>query len=305
MVLAFDGRRRLVLRKKPDGKLLPSAHAVDREFRVITALRDSGIPVANARLLCEDESVIGTMFYIMDYVEGRSFWEPWLPDLVEDERAAIYAEMGRVIATLHGIDHAAAGLGDFGRPNDYVARQVARWSQQYRASETETIEAMDQLIDWLPRNLPRQRRSALIHGDYRIDNIIFHPVEPRILAVVDWELSTIGDPIADFAYHMLAWHFPRSPYRGLGDVDLQSLGIPQERAYRDAYLSVTGQQDVGERDWYTYLAFCLFRVAAIRQGIMKRVVEGTASNPHAREAGRLARPVSELGWSYAEQAMQH
>lgn len=304
MLLSFDGVRRLVLRKKPDGKLLPSAHAVDREFRVVSALRGTAVPVARPHHLCADESVVGTMFYIMDYVEGRSFWEPWLPGVERAERAAIHAEAGRVIAALHGVDAVAAGLADFGRPDDYVARQVARWSKQFRASETERIEAMDRLIDWLPHNLPRQRRAALIHGDYRLDNMIFHPTEPRILAVIDWELSTLGDPMADFAYHMLAWHFPRRPYRGLADLDLRSLGIPGERAYRDAYLSATGQEQVSERDWCAYLAFCLFRVAAIRQGIMKRVVEGTASNPHAREAGALARPVADLGWTYAQRAME-
>jgi aminoglycoside phosphotransferase (APT) family kinase protein len=302
MVLSFDGARRLVLRKKPDGKLLPSAHAVDREFRVISALHDSDVPVPAARLLCDDDSIVGTMFYVMDYIEGRSFWEPRLPDLDPHERAAIYAEAGRVIAALHGIDHETAGLNDFGRPDDYLVRQLARWSKQYRASETETIEAMDRLIEWLPLNLPRQRRAALIHGDYRLDNMIFHPTEPRILAVVDWELSTVGDPMADFAYHMLTWHFPRRPFRGLSDVDLPAFGIPDERAYRDDYLLTTGQQEVGEAEWYAYLAFCLFRVAAIRQGVMKRFVEGNAANPHAEEAGRLARPVAELGWHYAERA---
>jgi aminoglycoside phosphotransferase (APT) family kinase protein len=303
MVLSFDGIRRLVLRKKPDGRLLPSAHAVDREFRVISALRSTDVPVAPARLLCDDDSVVGAMFYIMDYVEGRSFWEPWLPGLAPAERGAIHAETGRVIAALHRLDPAAIGLGDYGRPNDYVARQVARWSAQYRASETRGIEAMDRLIAWLPRNLPRQRRSALIHGDYRLDNMIFHASEPRILAVVDWELSTIGDPMADFAYHMLTWHFPRDPYRGLADTDLSPLGIPSARAYRDAYIAASGQEDVPDRDWFTYLAFCLFRVAAIRQGIMKRVAEGTAASAHAREAGELAGPVANLGWHYAEQAM--
>jgi len=303
MVLSFDGIRRLVLRKKPEGKLLPSAHAVDREFRVISALAGSDIPVARARLLCDDESVAGAMFYIMDYVEGRSFWEPWLPGLDPAAREAIYAEMGRVIAALHRIDHEAAGLGDFGRPNDYVARQVARWSAQYRASETRSIAAMDRLIEWLPQSLPAQRRAGLIHGDYRLDNMIFHASEPRILAVVDWELSTIGDPLADFAYHMLTWHFPRVPYRGLADSDLRLLGIPDARRYRDSYLAATGQADVSERDWFTYLAFCLFRVAAIRQGIMKRVEDGTAASAHAREAGALAGPVAELGWRHAEKAM--
>ncbi|TKT75742.1 phosphotransferase family protein [Aquamicrobium sp. LC103] len=304
MVLSFDGERRLVLRKKPDGKLLPSAHAVDREFRVISALRESDVPVAHARLLCDDDTVGGSMFYIMDYVAGRSFWEPGLPDMQASERAAIYDEMNRVIAALHSVDHVAVGLEDFGRPADYVARQVARWTKQYRASETETIEAMDGLTAWLPDNIPEQRRTSLIHGDYRIDNMIFHPSEPRVLALVDWELSTIGDPMADFAYHMLTWHFPGRPYRGLADIDLVGTGIPDERRYRDAYLRATGQEGVGEREWYAYLAYCLFRVAAIRQGIMKRVVDGTASSLHAREAGALARPVAELGWRYAEHAMR-
>jgi len=303
MVLSFDSVRKLVLRKKPDGKLLPSAHAVDREFRVISALRETDVPVAGPRLLCDDESVVGAMFYVMDYVEGRSFWEPWLPELAPPQRAAIYREMGRVIAAVHRVDYVGAGLRDFGRSDQYVARQVARWTRQYRASETQPIEAMDRLIAWLPENLPPQRRSALIHGDYRIDNMIFHPTEPRLLAVVDWELSTIGDPLADFAYHMLSWHFPQRPYRGIADLDLSTLGIPDERSYRHTYLAATGQQDVSDRDWYAYLAFCLFRVAAIRQGIMKRVVEGTASNAHAEEAGRLAPPVAELGWHYAERAM--
>ncbi|MEW6645231.1 MAG: phosphotransferase [Pseudomonadota bacterium] len=303
MVLAFDGKRRFVLRKKPDGKLLPSAHAVDREYRVISALHGSDVPVAGARLLCADDDIVGAMFYIMDYVEGRSFWDPSLPGMTGAERAAIYAEMNRVIAALHGIDYAKAGLADFGRPNDYVSRQVARWTKQYRASETEAIAAMDRLIDWLPDHVPAQHRTSLIHGDFRIDNMIFHPTEPRVLAVVDWELSTLGDPMADFAYHMLTWHFPQRPYRGLADVDLKALGIPQEPAYRAAYLAASGQDNIGDRDWYAYLAFCLFRVAAIRQGIMKRVVDGTAASAHAREAGALARPVAELGWRYAELSM--
>ncbi|PWJ86557.1 aminoglycoside phosphotransferase (APT) family kinase protein [Pseudaminobacter salicylatoxidans] len=304
MVLAFDGKRKLVLRKKPDGKLLPSAHAVDREYRVICALHGSGVPVARARLLCDDADIVGAMFYIMDYVEGRSLWDPSLPGMTAAERAAIYGEMNRVIAGLHGIDCARVGLEDFGKPNDYVARQVARWTKQYRASETEIIEAMDRLIAWLPDNIPAQHRTSLIHGDFRIDNMIFHPTQAKVLAVVDWELSTLGDPMADFAYHMLTWHFPQRSYRGLADVDLAALGIPHEPAYRAAYLVASGQESVSNRDWYAYLAFCLFRVAAIRQGIMKRVVEGTAASAHAREAGALARPVAELGWRYAQMAMR-
>lgn len=303
MLLKIDGAPKWVLRKKPDGVLLPSAHAVDREFRVISALRDTDVPVAAPRLLCDDAGIVGAMFYIMDYIEGRSFWDPGLPGLSPGERGALYAEMNRVIAALHRLDFRAVGLEGFGKPADYVARQVARWTKQYRASETERIEAMENLIAWLPDNIPAERGAGLIHGDYRMDNLIFHPTEPRILAVVDWELSTLGDPMADFAYHMLTWHFPKVPYRGLGDVDLAALGIPDERQYRDTYLAATGQPNVSDREWYAYLSFCLFRVAGIRQGIMKRVVDGNAANPHAREAGALARPVAELAWHYAGKAM--
>jgi len=304
MLLRFDGKPRLVLRKKPDGKLLPSAHAVDREFRVISALRDTDVPVARARLLCEDESVVGTMFYVMDYVVGRSFWAPSLPEQSAAERRAIYMEMNRVAAVLHNTDYKAIGLESFGKPGDYVKRQVARWTTQYRASETETIDAMDRLIEWLPGNIPPGRHTSLMHGDFRIDNMLFHPTEPRVLALVDWELSTLGEPMADFAYHMLTWRLPNKPYRGLGDLDIAELGIPDERHYRDAYLKASNQEGVSDRDWYTYVAYSLFRVAGIRQGIMKRVVEGTASSPHAREAGALARPVAEFGWQYAELAMK-
>lgn len=304
MLLSFDGKRKLVLRKKPDGKLLPSAHAVDREFRVISALRDSDVPVAGARLLCDDESIVGTMFYVMDFVEGRSFWAPALPDQSPVERKAIYLEMNRVAAALHTTDYRVVGLKDFGKPGDYVARQVTRWSKQYRASETETIEAMDRLIEWLPGNIPPETRTSLIHGDFRIDNMLFHPIEPRVVALVDWELSTLGEPMADFAYHMLTWRLPNKPYRGLGDLDIAALGIPDERSYRDAYLKATGQQGVSDRHWYAYLAYSLFRVSGIRQGIMKRVVDGNAASAHAREAGALARPVAEFGWHYAELAMK-
>lgn len=303
LLLTFASGSRLVLRKKPDGKLLTSAHAVDREFRVVTALAESSVPVARAHLLCEDESIAGAMFYVMDYVEGRAFWDPALPGLSAQERAAIYGEINRVIGALHSLDYAAADLGTFGRPSNYVARQVTRWTTQYRASETVPIEAMDRLIEWLPQNIPAERKSALLHGDFRIDNLIFHPFKARILAVVDWELSTLGDPMADFAYHMLTWLFPQKPFRGLVGLDLAELGIPDERTYRDMYLERTGQPDVTDRDWYAYLAYSLFRVAAIRQGIMKRVIDGTASSAHAREAGALAASVAELGWRYAERSM--
>ena len=305
LLATFANGRRLVLRKKPDGVLLPSAHAVDREFRVLKALVGGAVPVARPHVLCDDEAIVGAMFYVMDHVDGRSFWDPALPDLAPAERTAIYAEMRRVIAAIHGLDWAAAGLDGFGRPENYLARQVARWSKQYRASETGPIAAMDRLIDWLPQNLPAQRRASLIHGDFRLDNLIFHPTEARVLAVIDWELSTLGDPVADFAYHTLTWHLAPKPFRGLQGLDLGELGIPDARAYRAAYFAAFGEPEPDERDWNAYLAYSLFRVAAIRQGIMKRVVDGTASSAHAREAGALARPVAELGLRFAEQAERH
>lgn len=302
MLISFENGRRLVLRKKPDGTLLPSAHAVDREFRVIRALAGTEVPVPQAHVLCDDDTIVGAMFYVMDYAEGRSFWDPSLPDLSPAERRAIFDEMNRAIALLHSVDYRAVGLEDFGKPGNYIARQVTRWSKQYRASETETIEAMDRLIEWLPENLPADRPATLVHGDYRLDNMIIHPTEPKVIAVLDWELSTLGDPVADFAYHMLTWHLPKQPYRGLADHDLAALGIPGVEEYRSAYFRRMGLEDIGPREWNTYLAYSFFRVAAIRQGIMKRVVDGTASSHFAHEAGKLARPTAELALKFAERA---
>ena len=302
LLVSLSSGRKLVLRKKPDGILLPSAHAVDREYRVITALQGSDVPVPRTYALVEDESVLGAMFYIMDHVEGRSFWNPSLPGHSPQERAAIFAEMRRVIAAVHAIDYVGLGLETFGKPGNYLARQIARWSKQYRASETETIAAMDHLIAWLPDNLPPERPPALLHGDFRLDNMIFHPTEPRVLALLDWELSTLGDPVADFAYHTLTWHFPAERFRGLADVDLDALGIPREDVYRRGYFKASGRPPDGERSWYVYLAYSLFRVAAIRQGIMKRVLDGTSVSAKAREAGSLARAVAEHALRFAERA---
>jgi aminoglycoside phosphotransferase (APT) family kinase protein len=292
-----DGKR-LVLRRKPPGKLLPSAHAVDREFRIISALAATDVPVARAYALCTDESVIGTTFYIMGYVEGRVFWEPTLPDLAPAERGAVYRELNDVIARLHRVDYAAIGLADYGRPGNYVARQVDRWSRQYRASETEKIEAMDRLIEWLPKNIPPDDTTAIVHGDYRLDNVIFHPSEPRILAVLDWELSTLGNPLSDFAYHMMSWRLGPDAYRGLKAADLKSLGIPGEAEYRQLYCQRTGRADIA--NWDFYMAYNMFRLAGILQGIMGRVVEGTAANARAREAGARARAMAEAGWRQVE-----
>jgi aminoglycoside phosphotransferase (APT) family kinase protein len=295
---------RLVLRAKPGpaAKLLPSAHAVEREFRVMTALGRAGFPVPRTHFLCEDESVIGRAFYLMDYVEGRVLWEQSLPGMSARERGALYDEMNRVIAALHGVDYAAAGLADFGKPGNYFARQIGRWSRQYRSSETETIEAMDRLIAWLPEHIPPGDETSIVHGDFRMDNLIFHPSEPRILAVLDWELSTLGHPLADFSYHCMSWHIPPGQFRGIAGLDLESLGIPGEARYIESYCARTGRDGIGH--WDFYLAYNLFRIAAILQGVTKRALEGTASSAQALDAGRRARPLAELGWKYAERAMK-
>jgi len=298
------GGRRYVMRSKPGpaAKLLPSAHAVDREFRVITALGRAGIPVPRTYCLCEDEGVIGRAFFVMECVEGRVFWDQSLPGIAPAERAAIYDEMNRVIAALHKVDFAAIGLSDYGKPGNYFARQIGRWSKQYQASETEKIEAMDKLIAWLPANIPAGEETSIVHGDYRLDNLIFHPAEPRILAILDWELSTLGHPLADFSYHCMSWHIPPGHFRGIAGLDLASLGIPSEKTYMAAYCRRTGREEIGH--WDFYLAYNLFRLAAILQGIMKRALEGIASSERALEAGRRTRPLAELGWQYAQKAMK-
>jgi aminoglycoside phosphotransferase (APT) family kinase protein len=298
------GARRYALRRKPPGKLLPSAHAVDREYRVIKALHGVGFPVARPWVLCEDDAVIGTAFYVMDCVEGRVIWDQALPGMSREERGAIWDELNRVIARLHGIDYKAVGLEDFGKPGDYIARQVSRWSKQYRASELERIEEMDRLIDWLPANIPAGDETTIVHGDYRLDNTIFHPSEPRILAVLDWELSTLGHPLADFAYHCMAWHIAPHKFRGIAGLDLAALGIPSEREYVERYCTRTGRQGVDPSTWDYYMAYNLFRLAAITQGIARRVVDGTAASEYAREAGSRTRPLAELGWAQVEQILK-
>jgi aminoglycoside phosphotransferase (APT) family kinase protein len=249
-----------------------------------------------------DEGVIGRSFFVMDYVEGRVLWEPSLPGMMRSERAAIYEEMNRVIAALHRVDCAAIGLADYGKPGNYFARQIDRWTRQYQASETEKIDAMDRLIEWLPRHVPAGEEIAIVHGDYRLDNLIFHPAEPRILAVLDWELSTLGHPLADFSYHCMSWRIPPGQFRGIAGLDLQALGIPGEAEHVAAYCRRTGRQGIAH--WDFYLAYNLFRIAAILQGIMKRALDGTAASRQALDAGRRARPLAELGWEYARKAMQ-
>ena len=292
-----------MLRTKPApvAELLPSAHAIEREYRVQAALAGSDVPVARMHCLCEDESVIGRAFYVMQHVEGRVLWDQALPDSSREERSAIYDEMNRVISALHRINPAAIGLDDYGKHGEYMARQIRRWSKQFEASRTIPIEAMDRLIEWLPAHLPADDDAvAIVHGDFRLDNLIFDAQSPRVLAVIDWELSTLGHPLADFAYHMMSRHIPRGAMRGLADVDLGALGIPDEASCIAAYERRSGREVSG--DWNYYLAYNLFRLAAICQGIARRVVDGTAASASAVEHGTLATPLAELGWHFARKA---
>lgn len=292
------GDRKFVLRRKPPGQLLASAHAVDREFRVIAALQDTDVPVPGAVALCKEDEIIGSMFYLMEYLEGRVFWDPVLPELTNDERSAVYDDMNRVLAAMHSINVADVGLGDYGRPGNYFERQVGRWTKQYRASETQTVPAMEELMAWLPENMPAEDdRVALVHGDYRLDNVMFHPTEPKIIAVLDWELSTLGNPIADLAYQVMAWQLPRDAgITGLAGIERKPLAIPEDNSYVTSYCERTGRDEI--KHWNFYLAFCFFRLAAIVQGVKKRALDGTASSAEAESRGNLVQPLAELGMSY-------
>lgn len=287
-----------VLRRKPPGPLLPSAHAVEREYRALTALRGTDVPVARTHGLCEDTEVIGSTFYVMDFVDGRIFWDPRLPDLARADRGAVFDSMNQTIAALHSLDPAAVGLGDYGRAGNFVSRQIGRWSKQYRASETEEIPSMNRLIEWLPQHLPADDQTRIVHGDYRLDNVIIHARDPRVVAVLDWELSTLGDPLADFAYHMMSWRIAPELFRGLAGVDFEKLGIPDEPHYLAAYCRRTGRENV--EAWDYYLVFSMFRIAAILQGISKRALEGTAADADASDVGRLARPLADQAWRLAQ-----
>jgi aminoglycoside phosphotransferase (APT) family kinase protein len=300
-------QRAYVMRAKPGpvAKLLPSAHAIEREFRVMSALAGTDVPVAQMHLLCEDESVIGRAFYVMQCVEGRVLWEQSLPGMSNAERSDIYDEMNRVMAALHRVRPDAVGLADYGKPGNYFERQIGRWSKQYQASITQPIPEMDKLIDWLPKNIPAMARdesmTSVVHGDYRLDNLMFHASEPRVLAVLDWELSTLGHPLADFSYHCMSWHIPPGMFRGIGGLDVKALGIPTEDEYIARYCERTGFATPAQlkADWAFYLAYNMFRLAAILQGIAKRVEAGTASSEQAVRSAAGARPMAEMAWRFA------
>ena len=294
------GEQQYVLRTKPApaAKLLPSAHAIDREFRVMDALSKAGFPAARQYALCEDESIIGRAFYLMEFMEGRVLWDQSLPDMSAAERGAHYDEMNRVIAQLHTIDYKAIGLETYGKPGTYFSRQIDRWTRQYKASETESIPAMDQLMAWLPNNIPDGELTSIVHGDFRLDNLMFHATEPRIVAVLDWELSTLGHPLADFSYHCMSWFITPGLFRGIAGLDLPTLGIPNIDEYIAKYSARTGIA-INKDDFRFYLAYNMFRMAGILQGIMKRYQDGTAASEQALKNGKAARPMAEMGWEYA------
>jgi aminoglycoside phosphotransferase (APT) family kinase protein len=288
-----------VLRRQPFGKLLPSAHAVDREYKAMAALGPTGFPVPKTYGLCEDPEVIGSKFFVMGLADGRSLWNGALPNSAPEERREIYHSMIDTMADLHLKDPEAIGLGDFGKPTDYCARQIARWTKQYKLSETEHMEQMERLIEWLPQTVPPQHESSVVHGDYRLDNLIFHKTEDRVLAVLDWELSTLGDPIADFAYFMLSWYSPTDGRAGLLGLDLPALGIPGVEEAVERYVARTGYP-VPPMDWY--FAYNLFRLAGIMQGIKKRVIDGTASSAHAKQMSERVGPLVERAYQFAQAA---
>lgn len=283
-----------VMRRKPPGELLKSAHAVDREYRVMTQLGPTDVPVPGTHLLCQDDSVVGSWFYIMDFADGRVLWESTLPGMAPAERGEIYDSMNKTLALLHQVDPEAVGLGDFGRAGSYIARQVSRWSKQYELSKTQEIPEMDKLMAWLPENIPEDEESTIVHGDYRLDNLVYHPQKNEIIAILDWEISTIGHPLADFSYHCMQWRTEG----GLGDLDLADLGIPSEDEYVQRYCERTGRSEIPH--WDYYMAFNMFKLAGITQGIMGRFRDGTAASAFAGEYGAAAASMAAQGWSQAQ-----
>jgi aminoglycoside phosphotransferase (APT) family kinase protein len=296
-----------VMRAKPGpvAKLLPSAHAVEREFKVMQGLQGTDVPVPKMYCLCEDESVVGRAFYVMEFVEGRVLWDQSLPGMSKTQRGEIYDKMNRVVAALHKVKFAERGLADYGKPGNYFERQIGRWSKQYAASITQPIAEMDSLMQWLPANIPASARDeslvSIVHGDFRLDNLLFHATEPRVLAVLDWELSTLGHPLADFSYHCMAWHIPPGAFRGIGGLDVESLGIPTESEYIRRYCERTGltTPEALKADWNFYMAYNLFRIAAILQGIAKRVEAGTASSAQAVSSAAGAPLLAKMAWGFA------
>lgn len=291
------GVQNYVLRKKPSGPIAASAHAIDREYRVMRALQGTDVPVPRMLAYCDDDTLLGTPFYVMEFLQGRVFMDPALPGLQPAERGGLYREMGRVIAALHGVDYAAAGLGDYGRTGQYVQRQIDRWSRQCRALTVPVDETMHRLMEWLPAHLPPGDETTLVHGDYRLDNLVFHPTEPRVIGVLDWELSTLGHPLADLSYHCMAWNVPPALWRGIGGLDLAALGIPGEAQYLADYQAATGREVQGH--WAFYMAYNLFRMAAILYGIAQRAADGSAASADAVETGRKAGPLAQLAWEWA------
>jgi aminoglycoside phosphotransferase (APT) family kinase protein len=289
-----------VLRRKPLGVLLPSAHAVDREYKVIAGLHPTGFPVAKPFALCTDDSVAGSMFYIMDMVEGRTIWDGAMPGSNPAERRATYEAMIDTLAALHGVDVEAAGLSDYGKPGNYFGRQVDRWTKQYRASETEVMPEMERLITWLPQTLPEQTRTSIVHGDYRIDNMIFDAERPIVRAVLDWELGTLGDPLADFTYVAMAWVTENGGRSGVMDLDRKALGIPELDEMVARYCAATGRDGVPDMNWY--FAYNFFRLAGIIQGIKKRVIDGTATSAHAKDMSERVFPLAQAAWDFAVKA---
>lgn len=298
--LVSAGDRRFVLRKRPAGQLLASAHAIDREFRVMKALQGCGVPVPAMLAYCEDVSIIGTEFFVMEFLEGRVFMDPSLPGVSPAERGAMYRDMNRVIAALHGVDHLARGLDGYGNPGNYFGRQIARWSRQCAAATVPLPSAMRHLMEWLPQHIPAGDEVTLVHGDYRLDNLIFHPTAPKVIGVLDWELSTLGNPLSDFSAHCMSWHILPSVWRGIGGLELASLGIPAESEYVAMYSQATGRDP--SRHWDFYLAFNFFRLAAILHGIRQRVADGTAAGADAQANGRAAQPLAELAWLIAQRS---
>jgi len=299
--IAATPQRQYVLRKQPPGKLLPSAHAIDREYRVMKALEHSATPVPRMLAYCADDSLLGTPFFVMEHVAGRTFVDPVLPALDAAERGAIYAEACRVLAGLHQLDYRALGLEDYGRPGNYYARQISRWTRQYRESRPQAgIAAMEALIDWLPGHIPDGDETCLVHGDFRLDNMIFHPTEPRVLALLDWELSTLGHPLADLAYYCMCWRVTPALWRGVAGCDLAALGIPAESTVVAAYCEARGL--AGLEHWGFYLAYSFFRMAAILQSVASRGTAGNAADPGAASMGAKVAPLAELGWECARSA---